>query len=68
MYDAMIAEIESEMPRQEARWPNNWGSWEMHVGYVRQIIQEKPEIEKNNLQTFFNLSDEAMQELFPAEQ
>jgi hypothetical protein len=67
LYDAMIADIESEMPRQEARWPNNWGPWEDHVGYVRQIIIEKPEIEKNNLQTFFYLSDEEMQELFPTD-
>jgi len=67
IFDAMIAEIESEMPRQEARWPNNWGPWVDHVAFVRQIIIEKPEIEKKNLQTFFNLSEEAMQELFPDE-
>jgi hypothetical protein len=67
IYDAMVAEIESEMPRQEERWPNNWGSWKDHVAFMRQIIIEKPEIEKNHLQNFFNLSDEEMQELFPNE-
>jgi len=67
MYDAMIAEIESEMPRQEERWPNNWGPWEVHVAFVRQIIIEKPEIEKRHLQYFFSLSNEEMQELFPNE-
>ena len=67
LFDAMIAEIESEMSRQENRWPNNWGAWVDHVGFVRQIILEKPEIEKNNLQDFFSLSDAEMQDLFPSE-
>lgn len=64
IYDAMIAEIESEMPRQFERWPHIWGPWELHVGWVRQSIIEKPEIEKQHLQAFFGLSDEEMQELF----
>lgn len=65
IYDAMIAEIESEMPRQFERWPHIWGPWELHVDWVRQSIIEKPEIEKKHLQSFFDLSDEEMQELFP---
>ncbi|UYN92927.1 MAG: CotH kinase family protein [Anaerolineales bacterium] len=65
MFNEMVAEIESEMPRNEQRWPNNWGGWALHVSFVRQILQEKPEIERNNLQRFFRLSDEEMQELFP---
>jgi len=65
IYDAMIAEIESEMPRQFERWAHIWGRWELHVGWVRQSIIEKPEIEKKHLQAFFGLSDEEMQELFP---
>jgi len=67
IYDAMIAEIESEMPRQVERWPHDWGPWEDHVAIVRQIIIEKPEIEKKHLQFFFSLSNEEMQELFPNE-
>ncbi len=65
IYDAMIAEIKSEMPRNAARWPHNWGPWELHVGWVRQSIIEKPEIEKKHLQSFFGLSNEEMQGLFP---
>jgi hypothetical protein len=67
IYDAMIAEIESEMPRQSERWPKpvNYASWEDQVAITRQIIIEKPEIEKKNLQFFFSLSNEEMQELFP---
>jgi hypothetical protein len=67
IYDAMIAEIKSEMPRQLERWPRpvNYLSWEDHVAIMRKIIIEKPEIEKKNLQFFFSLSDEEMQELFP---
>jgi len=67
IYDAMIAEIESEMPRQLERWPKpvSNASWEYHVAITRQIIIEKPEIEKKNLQFFFSLSNEEMQELFP---
>lgn len=65
MYDAMIAEIESEMPRHAERWPHIWGPWALHVGFVRQIIMEKPEIEKKHLQSFFGLSNEEIQELFP---
>jgi hypothetical protein len=67
IYDAMIAEIESEIPRQLERWPKpeNYASWEDHVAMMRQIIIEKPEIEKKHLQEFFSLSNEEMQELFP---
>ena len=68
IYDAMIAEIESEMPRNFERWPHNWGSWELHVGFVRQAIIEKPEVEREHLQSFFGLSSEEMQELFPNEE
>lgn len=67
IYDAMVAEIESEMPRQLERWPKPVYSlpWEEHVAITRQIIIEKPETEKKNLQSFFRLSDEEMQKLFP---
>ncbi len=65
IYDAMIAEIESEIPRQKERWPSYWGSWELHVEFVREILLEKPELEKAHLQSFFGLSDEEMRELFP---
>lgn len=67
IYDAMIAEIRSEMPRQLERWPRpaNYLSWEDHVAIMRQIIIEKPEIEKKHLQEFFGLSTEEMRELFP---
>lgn len=65
MFNEMVAEIESEMPRNTERWPNSWGGWDLHVGFVRQILVERPEIERNNLKTFFNLSEEEMRELFP---
>jgi hypothetical protein len=65
IYDAMIDEIRSEIPRNVARWPHDWGPWELHVGYVRQAIIDKPELEKKHLQDFFGLSDEEMLELFP---
>ena len=67
IYDAMIAEIESEMPRHRARWPKPSGvaRWEDHVASTRQIIIEKPEIEKQNLKFFFGLSDAEMRALFP---
>jgi hypothetical protein len=67
IYDAMVAEIESEMPRQVERWPKNYLPWEDHVAFVREIIIEKPEVEKKHLQSFFGLSDEEMQELYPNE-
>jgi hypothetical protein len=67
IFDAMIAEIKTEIPRQMERWPKpeNYASWEDQVAMMRQIIIEKPEIEKKHLQEFFDLSDEEMQELFP---
>jgi hypothetical protein len=67
MYDAMIAEIESEMPRHLARWPKPdiYLTWAEHVAIMRQIIIEKPELEKQHLKEFFGLSDEEMQNLFP---
>jgi spore coat protein CotH len=67
IYDSMLAEIKSEMPRNFERWPHIWGSWELHSGWVRDIIIEKPGIEKKHLQSFFGLSNEEMQELFPPE-
>ena len=67
IYDGMIADIASEMPRQLERWPKRaaFGTWEWNVAYLRQILIEKPELDKKNLQTYFHLSDEEMQELFP---
>jgi len=67
IYDAMVAEIKTEMPRQLERWPKPSGSvsWEKQVAITRQIIQGKPEIEKKNLQFFFGLSNDEMQALFP---
>lgn len=67
IYDGMIAEIESEMPRHLERWPKRaaFGTWEFNVAYVRDIIIEKPELERKHLQSFFRLSDEEMRELFP---
>lgn len=67
IYDAMIEEIASEMPRHRARWPKPSGvaKWEDHVASTRQIIIDKPEIEKQNLKFFFGLSDAEMQALFP---
>jgi hypothetical protein len=69
IYDAMIAEIESEMPRHLERWPKpvTYASWEEYVAMTRQIIIEKPEIEKIHLQYFFSLSYEEMQDLFANE-
>jgi spore coat protein CotH len=69
LYDAMIAEIESEMPRHLERWPKRaaFGTWEFNVAYVREILLEKPELGKKHLQSFFRLSNEKMQDLFPDE-
>lgn len=69
IYDAMIAEIASEMPRQLERWPKPiiYASWEDYVEMTRDIIIEKPKIEKLNLQFFFGLSNKEIQELFPNE-
>lgn len=68
IYDAMIAEIESEMPRQLERWPKRaaFGTWEFNVAYVRQILIDKPALEKEHLRSFFHLSEEEMQRLFPS--
>jgi spore coat protein CotH len=67
IYDATIAEIKSEIPRQIERWPRpeNYAPWEDQVAMMRQIIIEKPEIEKKHLQEFFGLGEKEMQELFP---
>jgi hypothetical protein len=69
IFDTMVAEIESEMPRHLERWPKPaaYASWEDYVAMTRKIIMEKPEIEKQHLQFFFGLSNAEMQELFPDE-
>ncbi|MBQ9941868.1 MAG: CotH kinase family protein [Christensenellaceae bacterium] len=72
--DAMVAEIEPEMPRHIDRWgkasmpdcaasPASMEVWENNVASLKRMLREKVDITKADLQEFFNLSDARMKEL-----
>lgn len=66
-FDAMVASVESEMPRTIARWgkPSSMNKWESEVKKMRDNIAARREYAIANLQSFFHLSDERIKELFP---
>ncbi len=67
--DDIIAQIESEMPRQIARWggPPSLAYWQDHVSQLRRITTEKRQLAMNTLQSSFALSQTQMKELFSAD-
>lgn len=67
LFDSMVAEIESEMPRQIERfpYPRSMSAWRSDVKTLRSILAARTAQSKKNLQSYFHLSDERMKELFP---
>ena len=67
LFDSMVAEIESEMPRQVERfpYPSSVSSWRNDVDELRSILAARTAASKKNLQSYFSLSNERMAELFP---
>ncbi len=58
LLDEVVAEIEDEMPRQEARYGKPTVSYFYYsVNVIKNILDEKPDLAKEQLKEAFNLSD-----------
>ena len=65
LLDKMIAEYESEMPRQIKKWgqPSSMNSWEKHLGNVRSFIKGRRDVQIAKLKKAFGVSDSKMEAL-----
>ena len=58
LFDSMVAEMDSEIPRQIARWkqPSSYSHWQTKTAELRRMIEERPEYSKQNLMYVMKLS------------
>ena len=65
LFDEMVAAIRPEMPRQIERWhrPYSMEEWEKSVAEMREIVAERPEYALENMQKYFGVPQEKMDEL-----
>ncbi|MBK8567124.1 MAG: lamin tail domain-containing protein [Saprospiraceae bacterium] len=55
--DAAAVELEGEIPRQSQRWGTaSLGSWQDAVQYLRDYHTEKPAVQRQQINSFFNLN------------
>ena len=66
-FDSMVEEVESEMERQISRWhaPASMKNWRNEIDKLREILLNRSEKCKKDMQRYFRLTDERMAELFP---
>ncbi len=57
LLDRMIAEIESEMPRQIARWGGSMSEWESNLERLRRFIDRRCAFINDNSLDCFNMTD-----------
>ena len=64
--DNLVAQIESEMPRDRARWGKTMDQWNYYVDYIRGIVKDNARTKTIlwDLQNYFNLSDAEMEHYF----
>jgi hypothetical protein len=69
IFDDIKGQIESEMPRQIARWggPSSLAYWNDHTSQLRRITSEKRQLAIATLQSSLGLSQSEMKKLFPAD-
>lgn len=66
LLDEMVAEMEPEMERHIQKWGSPTMSvWKRSVDEVRDFLTDRPQIAKQHLKSYFNLSTERYNELFP---
>jgi len=67
LYDSLTDSIRSEMPRTIQKWgrPSSMSSWENNIRKLRSNIENRRHYAIKGLQSYFNLSDEKIAELFP---
>ena len=64
--DDLVAQIDSEMPRDRARWNNSYERWQTEVQKLRDYVKDgkRTRIVLNGLRSYFYLSDEQMEYYF----
>lgn len=67
LLEEMVAEMEPEMQRHINKWgsPSSVSAWLRNVDEVRDFLTDRTQIAKQHLKSFFNLSTERYNELFP---
>ena len=62
----LVAQIESEMPRDRARWGTTMEQWYYYVDYISSHVKDNGRTKTvlRNLQDYFDLSDEEMAHYF----
>ncbi len=64
--DRIVTDIESEIPRDRARWERSVSGWESQVQRLRDYVSGDGRTKQvlDNLQSFFDLSDKQMKQYF----
>ena len=63
--DELSNEIKDEMPRQEERWGKPTVSyWNYNKKTIKQIINEKPEIARQQIKEAFRLSEKQVKKYY----
>lgn len=67
LFDEMVASMRDEMPRTIKRWgsPSSMSSWENNIEDLRGSIKNRRQNAIKSLQSYFNVPNERMAELFP---
>ena len=62
----LVSQIESEMPRDRARWGTTMEQWYYYVDYISSHVKDNGRTKTvlRNLQDYFDLSDEEMEHYF----
>jgi hypothetical protein len=65
LFDSMYAQLEPEMQRHCDHWKvYTYSRWKSNVEWLRKRIEERNDVFKRQMQSYFKLSDEKMDELF----
>lgn len=64
--DNLVAQIDSEMPRDRSRWNNSYERWQNEVQKLRDYVKDgkRTRIVINGLRSYFYLNDEQMEYYF----
>lgn len=62
--DDMVAQIDSEMARDRARWKRTYSGWENNVQELRDFVEDRHKVVLKDLKNYFNLSDSQMEHYF----
>jgi hypothetical protein len=67
LYDEMVDSMRGEMPRTIDKWsqPSSMSSWENNINKLRDNIKNRRQYAIKGLQSYFNIPDQRIAELFP---